>query len=54
MAPAKAGEIIIDGVEAGKPRILVGIDAKLVDIIVRLAPQAAIRLSVAVQRLLTR
>jgi NAD(P)-dependent dehydrogenase (short-subunit alcohol dehydrogenase family) len=54
MDPATAARIILDGVEAGKPRILVGNDAKLVDLIVRLAPAQATRLSVAVGRLLTR
>jgi short-subunit dehydrogenase len=54
MDPAKAARIILDGVEAGKPRILVGNDAKLVDLIVRLAPAQAVRLSVAGTRLLTR
>jgi NAD(P)-dependent dehydrogenase (short-subunit alcohol dehydrogenase family) len=54
MDPAKAARIIVNGVEAGKPRILVGNDAKLVDAIVRLAPTQAVRLSVAFERLLTR
>jgi NAD(P)-dependent dehydrogenase (short-subunit alcohol dehydrogenase family) len=54
MDPAKAARIILDGVEAGRPRILVGNDAKLVDLIVRLAPAGAVRLSVAGARLLTR
>lgn len=54
MDPAKAARIILDGVEAGRPRILVGNDAKLVDWIVRLAPAGAVRLSVAGARLLTR
>jgi short-subunit dehydrogenase len=54
MDPAKAARIILDGVDAGKSRILVGNDAKLVDMIVRLAPAQAVRLSVAVDRLLTR
>jgi short-subunit dehydrogenase len=54
MDPAKAARIILDGVEARRPRILVGNDAKLVDLIVRLAPAQAVRLSVAAARLLTR
>ncbi|HEX3873659.1 MAG TPA: SDR family NAD(P)-dependent oxidoreductase [Solirubrobacteraceae bacterium] len=54
MDPAKAARIIVDGVEAGRPRILVGKDAKLVDLLVRLAPAQAVRLSVAGTRLLTR
>ncbi|MHA3020718.1 SDR family NAD(P)-dependent oxidoreductase [Mycobacterium sp. BMJ-28] len=36
--PHKAAEIIHRGVERGKPRILVGPDAVLVDIVTRLAP----------------
>jgi NAD(P)-dependent dehydrogenase (short-subunit alcohol dehydrogenase family) len=54
MDPAKAARIIVNGVEAGRPRILVGNDAKLVDLVVRLAPAGALRLSVAAGRLLTR
>jgi NAD(P)-dependent dehydrogenase (short-subunit alcohol dehydrogenase family) len=54
MDPAKAARIILKGVEAGRPRILVGNDAKLVDLIVRLAPAEVVRLSVAVTRLVTR
>jgi NAD(P)-dependent dehydrogenase (short-subunit alcohol dehydrogenase family) len=38
MAPRQAAEIIIDGVEVNKMRVLVGNDAKLVDLIVRLFP----------------
>ena len=38
MDPAKAARIIVDGVEAGRPRILVGGDAILADALVRLAP----------------
>jgi NAD(P)-dependent dehydrogenase (short-subunit alcohol dehydrogenase family) len=53
MDPAKAARIIVDGVEAGRPRILVGNDAKLVDLLVRVAPAEAVRLSVAAGRLLT-
>lgn len=36
--PAKAATIILDGVEAGKERILVGRDAQAVDAVVRLFP----------------
>jgi len=54
MDPAKAARIIVDGVAAGKPRILVGNDAKLVDLLVRVAPAEAVRISVAAGRLLTR
>ena len=38
MSPVKAGEIIISAVEAEKPRILVGGDAKLASVFERLAP----------------
>jgi NADP-dependent 3-hydroxy acid dehydrogenase YdfG len=36
--PERAAEIICDGVEAGKARILVGPDAVLLDLLVRVAP----------------
>lgn len=39
MDPARAAEIIVNGVEANKPRILVGSDAKLLDAVVRIAPR---------------
>ena len=35
----RAASIIVDGVEGGKPRVLVGNDAKLVDLFVRLVPR---------------
>jgi NAD(P)-dependent dehydrogenase (short-subunit alcohol dehydrogenase family) len=35
----EAAKIVVDGVEAGKPRVLVGNDAKLVDLFVRLVPR---------------
>ncbi len=39
-APRRAAaKIIIDGVEDGKPRVLVGNDAKVIDLIVRLVPR---------------
>jgi short-subunit dehydrogenase len=38
MDPARAAKIIVDGVEAGKPRIRVGRDARFVDRLVRLMP----------------
>ena len=50
MDPAQAAEIIIKGVEAGKPRVLVGNDAKLVDVLVRLLPARYPKLSLALQR----
>jgi short-subunit dehydrogenase len=39
MDPAQAARIIVDGVEAKRPRILVGTDAKLTDLLVRLLPR---------------
>jgi len=39
MPPATAAKIILDGVQSGKPRILVGNDAKVVDLVVRLLPR---------------
>jgi NAD(P)-dependent dehydrogenase (short-subunit alcohol dehydrogenase family) len=38
MPPAKAGEIIVRGVEARKPRVLVGWDAVAISILTRLMP----------------
>ncbi|MEB3371402.1 SDR family NAD(P)-dependent oxidoreductase [Saccharopolyspora mangrovi] len=39
MPPLQAARIVVDGVEAGKERVLVGNDAKLVDLMVRLLPR---------------
>jgi short-subunit dehydrogenase len=39
MPPQQAARIIVDGVEADKQRVLVGNDAKLVDLLVRLLPR---------------
>lgn len=50
MDPAQAARIIVDGVEAGKPRVLVGRDAKVVDRVVRLLPSTYPRLTRAVDR----
>lgn len=41
LAADKAAEIILDGMEKNKYRVLVGSDAKLMDFIVRLAPERA-------------
>jgi short-subunit dehydrogenase len=38
MPPEKAARIILDGVERGDPRILVGGDAKVLDLLVRVWP----------------
>jgi NAD(P)-dependent dehydrogenase (short-subunit alcohol dehydrogenase family) len=51
MDPAQAARIIVDGVQKGRPRILVGSDAKVVDVLVRLVPSAAPRLAVLFERL---
>ncbi len=50
MSPAQAAKIIVDGVEAGRPRILVGNDAKFVDAVVRLLPSRYPKLAVALQK----
>ncbi|WP_249522636.1 SDR family NAD(P)-dependent oxidoreductase [Modestobacter marinus] len=50
MPAEQAARIVVDGVEAGKPRVLVGNDAKAVDLLVRLAPRAYPRLVAALQR----
>ncbi|PRY50089.1 short-subunit dehydrogenase [Geodermatophilus tzadiensis] len=39
MPADQAARIVVDGVEAGRPRILVGNDAKVVDLLVRLFPR---------------
>lgn len=36
--PARAAEVIVDGVERGKARILIGADARVFDILARAAP----------------
>jgi NAD(P)-dependent dehydrogenase (short-subunit alcohol dehydrogenase family) len=54
MDPAEAAEIIVKGVEADKPRVLVGNDAKAVDLLVRLFPARYPKLSLALQRRLVK
>lgn len=54
MDPAQAAKIIVDGVEAGRPRILVGSDAKAVDKLVRLLPSRYPKLTVAFDKRLSR
>lgn len=54
MEPAKAASIIVTGVEAGRPRVLVGRDAKAVDLLVRLLPASYPRVSMAIERRFTR
>ncbi|MGB7537510.1 MAG: SDR family oxidoreductase [Anaerolineales bacterium] len=43
LAPAKAAQIILDGMEKNKYRILVGQDAVLMDFLFRLSPERAAR-----------
>jgi NAD(P)-dependent dehydrogenase (short-subunit alcohol dehydrogenase family) len=50
MDPARAAKTIVDGVVAGRPRVMVGNDAKLLDGLVRLLPSLAPRLIVAGER----
>ena len=46
-----AARIIIDGVERDKPRVLVGNDAKLVDVIVRTFPASYAKVTLGLNRL---
>lgn len=50
MSPEQAAEIILKGVEAGKPRVLVGNDAKALDLLVRLLPASYGRLVAGFER----
>lgn len=43
LAPGKAAQIILDGIEQNKYRVLVGSDAAFMDFICRLSPQRAAR-----------
>ncbi|MGW0039128.1 SDR family NAD(P)-dependent oxidoreductase [Gordonia sp. NPDC003376] len=54
LAPADAARIIADGVEKGRPRIMVGRDARALDILTRFSPTAAGRVAVALERILLR
>ncbi|HEX6454026.1 MAG TPA: SDR family NAD(P)-dependent oxidoreductase [Trebonia sp.] len=54
MPADQAARIILDGVAAGKSRVLVGRDAKLLDQAVRLVPSLHARLSVLLERVLFR
>jgi hypothetical protein len=51
MPPAEAAQIIIDGVERDKARVLVGTDAKLVDLIVRTFPVSYTRVTLGLNKL---
>ncbi|MCZ2839561.1 SDR family NAD(P)-dependent oxidoreductase [Modestobacter sp. VKM Ac-2985] len=50
MPAEQAARVIVDGVEAGRSRVLVGTDAKVVDLLVRLLPATYPRLAALVQR----
>jgi NAD(P)-dependent dehydrogenase (short-subunit alcohol dehydrogenase family) len=52
MPASRAARIVVDGVEAGRPRILVGRDAKTVDLLVRLLPRWYPKLAVRLERAL--
>ena len=54
MDPAQAGRVIVDGVEKGRGRILVGQDAKVVDAFVRLLPARYPKIALAVEGRLAR
>jgi short-subunit dehydrogenase len=54
MSPERAAEIIIDGMVAGKPRVLVGADAKALDLLVRVLGSGYQRLVTASARRATR
>jgi NAD(P)-dependent dehydrogenase (short-subunit alcohol dehydrogenase family) len=51
MPPAEAARIIIDGVERDRARVLVGNDAKLVDLIVRSFPVSYTRVTLGLNKL---
>src|SRR5579859_7272087 len=51
MPPGEAARIIVDGVERDRARVLVGRDAKLVDLIVRGFPVSYTRVTLAIARL---
>ncbi len=51
MPAAVAAKIIVDGVENNRPRVLVGNDAKIVDLLVRMFPAGYPRLTLALNRL---
>ena len=44
IAPSDAAEIILGGIERRKPRVLIGLSAKLPDVIVRIAPGTYMKL----------
>lgn len=50
MPARQAATIIVDAVEAGRPRIMVGRDAQLADLVVRLFPRLSPKLTVLLER----
>jgi NAD(P)-dependent dehydrogenase (short-subunit alcohol dehydrogenase family) len=50
MPAEQAARIVVDGVETGRPRILVGNDAKSADLLVRLFPRLYPKLTVLLER----
>lgn len=54
MDPRKAAKIVVDGVESGKARVLVGNDAKAVDALVRLLPVGYQRIAIALDKRVNR
>jgi short-subunit dehydrogenase len=44
LLPAKAAQIIINGMESNRYRVLVGTDAKIMDIFYRITPRSAAKL----------
>ncbi|MFJ6673258.1 SDR family NAD(P)-dependent oxidoreductase [Actinosynnema sp. NPDC091369] len=50
MPADQAARIVVNGVEAGSPRVRVGTDAKLADVVARLFPRLYPRLSVVLER----
>ncbi|MET0762633.1 MAG: SDR family NAD(P)-dependent oxidoreductase, partial [Thermoleophilaceae bacterium] len=50
MPPEQAAKIVVDGVESGKSRILVGNDAKFVDALVRLLPSRYPKVAVTFEK----
>ena len=54
LSATDAARIIVDGVEAGSPRIRVGNDAKIVDLLVRMFPRQYPRLAVRLEQRIAR
>jgi NAD(P)-dependent dehydrogenase (short-subunit alcohol dehydrogenase family) len=54
MDPAQAAKIVIDAVEADRPRVMVGNDARVLDLLMRVVPALGPKLVLAGQRRLLR